>query len=66
MQIFNRTWPQLKDFEHGFQFHYLKFFFAKKCFTQNEVRIKSIFWFFTDPSGKKNHRKLLLSENGVI
>ena len=23
MQMFDRTWPQLKDFEHGFQFHFL-------------------------------------------
>ena len=34
MQIFDRTWPQLKDFEHGFQFHFFKFFFEKKYYPQ--------------------------------
>ena len=66
MQIFDRTWPQLKDFEHGFQFHFFKFFFEKKCYPQNEVNIKSTFWFLTNSAGRGKTRKLLLSENGVI
>ena len=66
MQIFDRTWPQLKDFEHGFQFHFFKFFFEKKYYPQNEVSIKSTFRFFTRPAERGNIPKLLLSENGVI
>ena len=66
MQIFDRTWPQLKDFENSFQFHFFKFFFEKKYSPQNEVSIKSAFRFFTRPAERGNTRKLLLSENGVI
>ena len=55
MQIFDRTWPQLKDFEHSFEFHFFKFFFEKKYSPQNEVSIKSAFRFFYSSSRAREY-----------